>query len=187
MAHPELDWDDNLHLLQTALNQTVTQSGYSPEEIFFGFENARPNDPLLISNQPVNETEHLSNIKSNLDVIFARVREARDKFRAKNEKFGNAKKVKRNFTQGQLVYVLTSLIADNSGVVCRKRGPYIVMIISDHQQTAELQEVSTGKITKQHFTHILPAKEARLTSRLNDSWESPLMDIYHNANSSSVR
>jgi len=187
LANPDLDWDDNLHLLQTALNQTVSQSGFSPEEIFFGFENARPNDPLFISSLPVGEAEHVENVKANLDLTFQRVTDARDKQRALNEKYGNAKKVKRHFQQGQLVYVLSRIIAGNSGLLSRKRGPYIVMTISDNQQTAELQEVYTGKYTKQHFTHILPAKEARMTSRLSENWESPMIDLHRNANSETPR
>jgi hypothetical protein len=106
--------------------------------------------------------------------MFEHVRVAREKHRQLNDAYRNKNTKERRFEVGQLVYVLCKIITGNSGLICRKRGPYVIKEISSHGQTALLCEVSTGKITKRHFAHMLPLTETRMTPRLNSNWDESL-------------
>jgi hypothetical protein len=151
--------------------------GYSPEEAQFGFTNIRPNGPLRIEDAPVSEEQHLENVKINQDRIYERIASERHKSREQHELLQNAKRKERVFTEGQLVYVVSQIIAYPSGLIKRKRGPYEVLEVSTHSQSVALKEISTGKLTKSHFTYLVPVKETKTPTRLNSGWDIDLQAV----------
>jgi hypothetical protein len=173
-SNPDLDWNEQVYLLQTALNQTVGSHGFSPEEIMFGKHNVRPNDPLTIRSQPLDEHTYVTQLREDMDVMHRHIQDARQKHREQTEKTRNEKTKVRHFHEGQIVWVQNKIIKDQSGLICKKRGPYIIEEISGHSQTARLKELNTGKTVKRHFLHILPCGDTHLTPRLNTAWDAPL-------------
>ena len=149
-ANPDAEWDDNIYLLQTALNQTAGANGYTPEEILFGFRNVRPNDPLMITDPPVDVPTFMTQVRATMIIMHEHVLALRQAHRTLNDTYKNAKAKTRTFVQGQLVWVLCKVIKGQSALIARKRGPYVIEEVSYHSQTASLREMSTGTITKQH-------------------------------------
>jgi hypothetical protein len=181
-ANPDSQWDELISFTQHAINSTVSVYNYSPEEIFFGDVIAKPTDPLLISAAATTPEEYIAVVKRNLATIHANVAEARARAREQNELFLNSRSKERRFTPGQLVFCHSTIIAGQSGLIARKRGPYIVEEISTHGQTAHLREISTGKCVKRHFMHMVPMEEARMSPKLNSDWDRELREFQDLAN-----
>ena len=169
-------WDQKLHLLACSLNQTVGRSGYSSEQLMFGFTNQRPNDVLNIQAIPRTEEEHLKFIQANLEKMFEQVQIQRDKARESNNAFANAHRKKRNFEVGSLVFLQNDIIKGNSAMTCRFRGPYVVTRISDHSETATVEEQGAGKKLpiKAHFSKMKPITETATLPKLNSNWDEGL-------------
>jgi hypothetical protein len=181
-ANNDKEWDDSIYLLQTALNSTVGSYGYSPEEIHFGFANVRPTDPLIIRAPPLTQDAYMTCITQNLQIMYANLAAARAKHKEENDAFCNARRETRHFEVGQLVYTTSMIIAANSGLLRRKRGPYVVTEVSSHSQTAALYEISTGKHVKQHFAYIVPLKETKMSPKLNSDWDKALREFQEHNN-----
>jgi len=160
----------------------VGTNGYSPEEIMFGFKSNRPDSPLYVHTPAMTEDEYLPIVQANLRKIYEEVRIARQKAKQANEAFRNANSKERKFQTGQLVYCLSKIIGGPSGLICRKRGPYVITDISAHGQTADLREISTGRNVKRHFAHMLPAQETHMSPRLNSNWDEELRHITRDIN-----
>ena len=173
------EWDSNIYLLQASLNQTVGSNGYSPEEVMFGFRNVRPNDLLTLTERPMDEHQYMNKLVENLRLMYDVVRNSRATHRTRNDNYRNIRTKERKFLPNQLVWALTKLITGQSGLICRKRGPYLIESISEHNQTAILREVSTNKLVKRHFAHLLPADEPRMTPRLNSNWDAEFRAFIH--------
>ena len=155
--------------------QTTSTYGFSPEQIQFGHSNARPSDPMLITATPLSQPDHYQHVQKNLETIFAAVSQARARKRELNESLGNEHRKKRDFQEGQIVYVYQKLIQNNSGMAARKRGPYIIEKISEARQTAFLRELSTGKNIKAHFSYLTKVLAPPLF-RDNSGWDKTLLD-----------
>ena len=173
-ARPQFEWDEQLCLVQLAINQSKSKYGYSPEELHFGFANERPDDPLKIRDTPLDESQYMVNATINLKKAFKHVQNERAKARFNTEKLNNAKKRTRSFQVGQLVYVTTQTISDKSGLVAKRKGPFLIEEISGHSQTARLKDVANGTYTKQHFTHMLPLLDTKMPPHLNTGWDDAL-------------
>ena len=137
-------------------------------------EPPRPGDPLQILENAPDEETYLTNVKARLARIQETVEAAREKHRQADNSLRNAKRVQRVFEEGDLIYILQNIISGNSGLLCKKRGPYIVEEVSTHAQTAICRELSTNKEVKCHFNHMQHSNQARLNPRLNSEWDQPL-------------
>jgi hypothetical protein len=176
-ASHQSDWDTTLHLLAASLNQTVGRSGISPEVCMFGWRNAKANDVLQILPVPKDEEEYVKHVQENLRVIFATVNKQRDKAKLLNEKFVNAHRKRRSFEEGNIVMVQNDIITGESGMTSKFRGPYTILKISEHSETASLQELGVPdsvKPIKAHFSKMRKMQESSTLPRLNSNWDNEL-------------
>ena len=177
------DWNQHLPAIQTALNNTKSIYGWSPQETMFGFE-SMSSDDILQFTQPESESpeEYMATLKSNLNKIHGAVHARREKKRQQNETTHNAARRTYNFAPDDVVNVRSHVVSSNTGLRCKYKGPYVVSEVSKTGQTAALSSLLENKVSKSHIQNLRHVKHLPTHSILNDGWDSELLAHQQRAN-----
>jgi len=166
--HKSIDqWDENLHFISNALNQSVNTFGFSPEEIMFGYRMERQFQP------PVNLEETTDEIQA-ADKIVDKANIMREKYEAiklrkeqSNLTFKNIHG-KIEIVPGELVLHRQMQVSTGTSSKWKPTftGPYIVNEVKKSKRTALCQHAVTGRLIKAHFNNIVPYRYAPDTFRV---------------------
>jgi hypothetical protein len=175
------NWNQELFLLQLAVNKTTTSLGYTSEEIMFGNRTPTKMDLLKFTGTPKDSmTEHMTAIKRNLELIHEQIHAARMKTRKRNESYSNQHRRTRTFEEGDIVMIRDNVLGGISGLRSKYTGPHIVLEVSKHAQTAQTENIATGRVVKTHFNHMKHLSHDLHPNRLNSNWDSELKDRVRN-------
>jgi hypothetical protein len=182
-THNTKHWNEDVHLLANAINQTVGKNSQSPEVLMFGFSNERANDVLKLQQTPKTEAEHVTMVQTTLKSLFDQAEKFRAKTKATNEAFANRSRKTRTFEVGSVVYYQDKLVKTSSGLRCKFTGPFLVTHISDHLNTAQIEEIGAEKKEprKAHFTLLKPVTELHTSTCLNSGWDEELRAAFPKA------
>jgi hypothetical protein len=183
--HHSNNWDKQLHLIQIAMNKTPTCYGYTSEEIFFGTAVPSKLDLLRISEPPRSLDDFMAVVQAHIQIIREKVHIMREKNRLQNEKWANAKRVRRTFEEGDIVKYQHRVIKANSAIQAPFKGPYMVKRLSDHQHTCIIQNMTTGAYSKAHYNQLLPYTALQTPTQLNSDWDKELKQLIERRNTRS--
>jgi hypothetical protein len=176
------DWDEDLHLLQFSINKTKTSYGYSPEEVMFGNITPTRLDLLQVVDPPQSMDDYMTNVQANLQTIMDKVSTLRNANRIQSEKYANQHRRTRTFKVGNLVFMRNVVISNHGALSCKFRGPYVIQRISDHEQTAVIEHVTTGVTTRHHFNHLRLMDDPNFETSINSDWDKDLKAIIEQQN-----
>jgi hypothetical protein len=170
-------WDKNIHLVTNAHNKSIGVYGVTPEEAMFGYSN--PNKTDIISFWP----EDLR-IDEYTDRILALAHEKREKMKFETERhmrrnltYRNKARQDKKFERGNVVIHRNIQVASgpNSATQSKFDGPYMILEVYPNIHQALLENMTTKRQMKAHFTNIQRLKfnpqHNRVPENLDDSLE----------------
>jgi hypothetical protein len=124
-------------------------------------------------------------VQAHIQIIREKVHNMREKNRLQNEKWANAKRVRRTFEEGDIVKYQHRVIKANSAIQAPFKGPYMVKRLSDHQHTCIIQNMTTGAYSKAHYNQLLPYTALQTPTQLNSDWDKELKQLIERRNTRS--
>jgi hypothetical protein len=181
MSNNHQQWDEDLSLIQTAINRTVGIYQYSSEEIMFGAASPSALDLLTFTEPEGSLDTYMDRVKLRLEKIYSTVARLRQAKRKSKEDWTNLNTRARKFEVGDLVNKRDLAIQRHSALAAPFKGPYIVKETSKYEHTALLENLVTGRLTKVHYNHMEKIQHPPMTY-LNSDWDKDLKTLIQHHN-----
>jgi len=162
-------WDENLHFISNALNQSVNSFGFTPEEILFGYKVERDTGHL-ISTEGQTDEQIVKDIVDKAEKNREKYEVAKVKKETSNLTFKNSHG-KINVKPGELVLHRQMQVSTGTSSKWKPQftGPYIVNDVNKSLRTAMCQHSVTGRVVKAHFNNMVPYRYTPDTVRVPSS------------------
>jgi len=150
-------WDEKVHYVSNAINQSVNTYNSTPEEIMFGYKIPSQTDLVEIENYDKNPEQVINSIVLRATIIREKYDQLKTKKERSNKTFKNKLSEKIIFVPGDLVLHRQMQVSTGTGSKWKPlfTGPFIINLVDKNQRTAVCQNVSTGKTIKAHFNNLV--------------------------------
>ena len=153
-SHNRPEFSEYLAILSNSINTTPTTYGVTPQDLMFGHTNTTFRDLLPTQKRVKTHDQYLHQLKTNIETAEQTLTTRRNASNKATTDNRNRQRQQRTFNEGQLVYIRNNAITTNSGLVSRKKGPYVIIAINKSNHTAQLQHLHTKNTCKAHYDHI---------------------------------
>ncbi|MEL6488286.1 MAG: transposase family protein [Pseudomonadota bacterium] len=150
-SHQDLDISEFVAIISNSFNQTPTTYGPTPSELMYGYSNTNLHDVIPAKQVVKNHNAYLKLIQSNIDRAHKILETRREKNKEATLSSRNASRSPRVFLKDQVVNLRNTVIAKDSALVAKQRGPYLIESVNDNNKTCQVKEIKTGKVRKAHF------------------------------------
>ena len=169
-------WDQNLHFIANAINQSVNTFNSSPEEIMFGYRIPREMELITFTNSSLDNADIIDQIMKRAEYIREKYEQKKQMKEQTNTTFKNKNSNTSKITLGDTV--LHRQMQVSTGVSSKWKplftGPHIVNEIDKHQRTAICQHIVTGKTIKAHFNNLVLFRYDPATFALTHPTDNPI-------------
>ena len=151
------NWEESIHFVSSALNQSVNTYNFSPEEIMFGYRIPRGIE-LLTTSSNGDDPQIIDEIMNRALAIREKYNKAKTDKEDRNKTYKNIKSKTIKFEKGQLVLHRQMQVSTGMSSKWKPQftGPYIINDIQKNNRTAICQHIISGKQIKAHFNNLTP-------------------------------
>ena len=169
-------WDKYIPFITDAHNLSTSVYGFAPAELQFG--NITPRSSDLIQMWPA-----ATNVEEYIKLIVPIAEEARkkafDASRAENERvltYRNKNRATKTFKIGEVVLhkQLQLATGKNMGMKPKFTGPYVIVGLDKNAASAVIENLTTGRTMKAHFTNLQLFSYHPSFAKLPDNFEAQL-------------
>ncbi len=169
-------WDQNLHFIANAINQSVNTFNSSPEEIMFGYRIPRELELITFMNSNLDNSDIIDQIIERAEYIRKKYEQKKLLKEQTNITFKNKNSNMSKITLGDTV--LHRQMQVSTGMSSKWRplftGPHVVNEVDKHQRTAICQHIVTGKTIKAHFNNLVLFRYDPATFALTQPTDHPI-------------
>ena len=184
------NWDKYINLFTAAHNQSTSIYGFAPEELMFGYRNPSPHDLLQFwpnsGTQVDSQADYAAQIFPLIEEKRQEAKRRSDQNKERNRNFKNERRIKKEFTVGQIVACrqLQVSTGPNSSLKPRYLGPYAVIALMKDKCSCIIESLATGNQSKEHFTNLIPINyhpdHNRVHSNFDDEIEAMVDNLQNN-------
>ena len=149
-------WNENVHYVSNAINQSVNTYNRTPEEVMFGYSIPRNTDLISIDNTHIPNEDIVDQIMQKALKIREQYENRKSMKEASNMTFKNKKANRLQYIIGQVVLHRQMQVSTGSSSKWKPlfTGPYVINSIDKSKRTAICQNIANGKIINAHFNNL---------------------------------
>ena len=150
-------WDEHVHFISNAINQSVNTYNNTPEEVMFGYSIPRQSDLIRIDNYDTDNGIIVENIIREAENIRNQYEKRKTRKEHANTTFKNKLYSTIKFLLGDIVLHRQMQVSTGTSSKWEPlfTGPYIINQISKQNRTAICQHIANGKTIKAHFNNLV--------------------------------
>ena len=150
-------WDQNVHYVSGAINQSVNTYNSTPEEVMFGYSIPRQTDLIKVDNFDLSNETIINQILSRATQIRDNYEKRKSSKEKANTTFKNKLSSTPKFAVGEVVLHRQMQVSTGSASKWKPlfTGPLVVNQIDRQNRTAVCQNISNGKTLKAHFNNLV--------------------------------
>lgn len=161
------DWPSQLYLVQIAINTTPSHYKFSPQTVLFGLDSHNPKQLLNTDQAEPDHDKYVALISSKLKTIREEMDHIRQQHKARSREYANRSRIYKFFSIGDMVWIRNNVISGNSALQVRHTGPAVIEAI--HGNAADVRDIHTNVLTKQHFANLVPVSATSMA--MPDNWD----------------
>ncbi|MGV0982791.1 MAG: reverse transcriptase domain-containing protein [Polynucleobacter sp.] len=152
----EKNWDYYLHFFISAHNSSTSIYGFSPQELQYGTKIPRQTDLLQFWPNARTPEEYMEIIVPQANKARTDVNDASNKENERVLKYRNKNRSTKSFQIGEVVLhkQLQLATGQNMGMKPRFTGPFVIVGLDKHDSSAILENLTTGRTMKAHFSNL---------------------------------
>ena len=150
-------WDENVHFVSSAINQSVNTYNNTPEEIMFGYKIPHRAELVKWDNLDTDNHEIVNIIIEKASILRANYEKRKSKKESSNITFKNKLSTSQRFVVGDLVLHRQMQVSTGSSSKWKPlfTGPFVINEVDKSLRTAVCQNTTTGKTIKAHFNNLV--------------------------------
>jgi hypothetical protein len=150
-------WDENVHFVSSAINQSVNTYNNTPEEIMFGYKIPHRAELVKWDNLDTDNHEIVNIIIEKASILRANYEKRKSKKESSNITFKNKLSTSQKFVVGDLVLHRQMQVSTGSSSKWKPlfTGPFVINEVDKSLRTAVCQNTTTGKTIKAHFNNLV--------------------------------
>ena len=172
-------WDKKIHLVTNAHNKSVGVYGITPEEAMFGYSNPNKTDIITLWPEDMRLDDYTNYIVERAHEQRRKMKFETERHMKRNLTYRNKSRKEKQFSRGNVVIHRHTQVAvgPNSATQSKYDGPYIILEVYPEQSQALLENMTTKRTMKAHYSNIQRLKFNPQHNRVPENLDDTL-DLY---------